>query len=494
MKKKSLLICLISLVCFLTPNSIFPQQMVGIPIKKQEAFVLEFKPPFDRLTVDLGDNSFTTNETTVFSISPQAVFLNNKNKPLDRTLIRPGMRVIISGNRIGEQLTASSVKVDNDVEKWKVVVNGYFESLEGDKAWIDGQSVKLLPGVTVRGTGDWKKNTFASFNDMQLGSYVEIDGIRQTDGITCATKAETKPNTFSDGDRKLFTAVQQNLVIPENLAGGKGKVWGREVKFSDNLELQTYVTKVGNRLIPRYQKDLPNDYPGKIVYRFFVIEDDSFNAFALPDGSIFIHTGLLKQLKNEAQLAAVLGHEIAHAGYEHSRKKIEDPTGKWLALAAVIAGAATKTKEGATIGTMTALGILNSYERAAEDQADRVGLYYMMQAGYDPREAPKVWRELSKKTKEAALNNLIYSNHSTAQQRLRNLNRVIAFNYYETDFSQTKNGEKEYMNTVGVYFGWIPKPVVPPVRNNTPSPSVTIPKPKPTPKPTPKKPRVKKRP
>jgi hypothetical protein len=96
-----------------------------------------------------------------------------------------------------------------------------------------------------------------------------------------------------------------------------------------------------------------------------------------------------------------------------------------------------------------------------EDQADRVGLSYLYEAGYDPREAPKVWREITKQVKENSVTNFLYSTHSTARARLKNLNREIAYNYYGTDFGQTLAGTDTYMNAVGSFFGWIKKPVPP---------------------------------
>ncbi len=494
MKKNHQLILLVIFCCFGFLATAFPQTQVGIPIKKQEAYVLDFKSPFDRLTVDLEKNKFTTEETSVFVISPQTIFVDNKNKPLDKTVIRRGMRLEITGERVGERLAASHIKVKTDVEKWEVKVEGIFESLDGDRAWIDGQVVKLLPETAARGTGNWKGKTFRSFNDMELGAWVDVSGIRQTDGIVYAVKAETKPNLFSKSDEKLKNSLEQN--VPKNLVGGTGKIMGREVKFSDSLALQTYVTRVGNRLIPRYHKEMPNDYPGKIVYRFAVIEDDSFNAYGLPDGSVFVHTGLLKQIKNEAQLAAVLSHEIAHVTHEHSRKKMDNlPWMNLTALGVILAGGAVGGRDGAAISTLGALAFLNSFDRGDEDQADRIGLYYMTQAGYDAREAPKIWRELAKNTQENAVANFIYSRHSLASQRLRHLNRHLAYGYAETDFRRANIGKEDYDNVVGIYFGWATaKPAAPPGGKNPSKLPAETPKPiKPTPKPKPK-PRVKKRP
>lgn len=443
--------------------SVPAQQQVGIPVKKIDAFVLDFKAPYEALLVDIDENNFSKSETTAISISSTTRFSAKKNKTFDKTLLRPGMRIEISGERFGNQINATEIKLNTDLEKWEEKVEGYFESLDGDRAWIGGTSVKLSPGATIRGEKEWTGKSFSSFSQMMLGSQVSVKGVRRPDGIVYAAAGETRPNLLTDTDKQLIVAVQKNIVAPSNLAGGKGKVLGREVKFADSLELQTYITRVGYKLIPRYQKEMSKDDPAKITYRFAVIEDDTFNAFALPDGSVFIHTGLLKELKNEAQLAAVLGHEIAHVTHEHSRKRMANAEKmSWIALGVGVAGAALKS-DALALGAGLGLKMMsNKFGRDQEDQADKVGLYYMGQAGYDPREAPKVWRERLKFVKEDAVSNFIYSDHSSAFARLKHLNRELAFSYYDTDFKNAVIGADSYRNVVGVYFGWIPKP--PPAR------------------------------
>src|ERR1041384_2320116 len=88
-------VCLLS---FLPPVGL-TQQQASIPIKKQEGFVIDFKPPYTQLGVDIGENDFIESETLYFSITPQTEFLNKKDKPLDPSVIRPGMRLEITGER-----------------------------------------------------------------------------------------------------------------------------------------------------------------------------------------------------------------------------------------------------------------------------------------------------------------------------------------------------------------------------------------------------------
>ncbi len=433
------------------------QQQVGIPLKA-DAFVIEFIAPYAVLRVDFEDNNFTNLETSGLAINAQTQFLNKKDKPLDKALLRPGMRIEVRGERFGEQMVANRIKAKIDVDNWETEVKGYLEKIEGDKAWVDGQALRLAGNVIVLGDNEWKGKTFRSFGEMMVGSNLEVKGVRGADGVVTVKEGKTKPNLYSNADKNLVLAVQKGLLVPtgNSLAGGQVKIGNQEFKLVESLELQAYVTRVGYKLIPRYMKELPGDYPGKMTYRFYVVADDSFNAFALPDGSVFVHTGLLKALKNEAQLAAVIGHEIAHVTHEHSRRQMEtNEKMAWLNLAVGVAGAAAGS-DWVSLAGQFGLGVLsNKFGRGLEDQADRVGLFYMYEAGYDPREAPKVWRQLSKTIKSDAVSNFLYSDHSSAVARLRNLNREIAYSYYDTAFSQTITGEDKYIKAVGPYFGWL---------------------------------------
>lgn len=453
-----LLFSIFFFVCFL--SAVFAQQEAGRPIKETKAFVIDFREPFQELIVDIDENHFIESDNLILPIGSTTQIINNKKKIIDKRVIRPGMQIEITGDRFfSGTFSISKIKVLTDLEKWDFDIQGYFEALDGDKATIDGQVVKLLSGAMIRGKDALKGRTYTSFNEMQLGMQVKIDGTRRSDGMIYAKGGEAELNEFGGGDKRMLDLVRAGMLMPAKLEGGKGKVAGREVIFANDLLLQQYVNKIGNRLVPRYMKDMPADYPGKIIFRFAVIEDESFNAFALPDGSIFIHTGLLKKMHNEAQLAAVIGHEIAHVTHEHGRKLLEGAEKRqWLSLGAILGGAVLGSKEISAAGVVAVGALQNHYGRKEEDQADRVGLYYMTEAGYDPREAPKVWREIAKNTKQDAVSTFLYSNHSMARTRAKHLNREIANNYFQTDFTSTKIGAEDYKKNVGPYFGWIARP------------------------------------
>jgi hypothetical protein len=469
------------------------------PIK--DAFVLEFKEPYEKLSVDVGDNTITTGETLTIDITPQTVFIDKKKKPVDKKLIRPGVKLEILGNKVSTSVTAASIMVITNLDNWEVNLEGYFEELNENKdiAIIDGQKVSLENKAKIKGEDEWKSLSFTSFDDMQLGAEVRVKGIRKSDGIVYANTVTTKPNDFSKNEKALRLKLNQNLGLTgievdagavKKLSNGTAVIGGQKFKLVEDLAVQTYVNKVGFKLVPRYIKDLDRNDPSKISFRFYVVEDETINAFAFADGSVFIHTGLLKILKTEAQLAGVIGHEMAHATHEHSRKSIDSVFSK---TKTILQNNVLQDDSLITFG----LGIFaNKFSRDMENQADRVGLRYMYDAGYDPREVPKIWRELDRLTNAAAsepkltdkgksigisdilpkkskasIENFLYSSHPEAVARLKNLNREIAYNYYDTEFGQTKVKTDEYRQALGYYFGWIKKPV----RPQTPGKQVTKP-------------------
>jgi len=131
--------------------------------------------------------------------------------------------------------------------------------------------------------------------------------------------------------------------------------------------------------------------------------DDSPNAFCLPNGRIAIYTGILKVTQDEAGLAVVMGHEVAHAVLRHGGKRMTQGTLTSVSLAALDAGLGlTEMGPDAKAGVMAALGmgaqvaVLLPYSRDHESEADIEGLRYAIRAGYDPNAAPALWERMAK--------------------------------------------------------------------------------------------------
>jgi len=169
-----------------------------------------------------------------------------------------------------------------------------------------------------------------------------------------------------------------------------------------------------------------------------VIDDKEPNAFALPNGIFVIKAGMFGLLENEAQLAAVVGHEIAHATQEHAWRQMQFHKKKRMGLqiAAIVAQAYGKYNL-ADVFTLTVAAIQNGYSRSLENQADRVGLEYMVAAGYDPRQAPQVWKAMTKVTGDHATD-FFWSRHDNNATRRSYLMNELKMNYADLDYATVK--------------------------------------------------------
>ena len=194
------------------------------------------------------------------------------------------------------------------------------------------------------------------------------------------------PHRFQPGFN-LFSK-QQDVQLGEESAA---EVHKQMTVISDPV-LTAYVNHVGKRLVAS-QEATESGFP----FSFEVVADPSINAFALPGGHMFINTGLLKAVDNEAQLAGVMGHEMSHVILRHGTNQaskanlIELPA----ALAAQMAGKGSMMAQLTQIGIgLGANSVLLKFSRNAESQADLMGSHLMSEAGYDPMEMAHFFNKL----------------------------------------------------------------------------------------------------
>ena len=187
----------------------------------------------------------------------------------------------------------------------------------------------------------------------------------------------------------------------------------------DDDALQAYVQKIGEKLAAVSHR--PN-----LVYRFTVLDSQEVNAFALPGGYVYITRGLLAYLNSEAELAAVLGHEIGHVASRHGVRQQSAATATGL-IAAIIA--ASTNVRGAN-DALNALGtaLVRGYGREHELEADGLGAEYLARAGYDPRAMLDVIRVLKnqesfekqlakKEDREPRIYHGVFARHAPAKGR-----------------------------------------------------------------------------
>jgi len=155
--------------------------------------------------------------------------------------------------------------------------------------------------------------------------------------------------------------------------------------FIDNPKVNDYINNLGKSLLKQDKDKSPFDFT------FTIIKNSGINAFATPGGYVYLYSGLIGITENESQLAGVLAHEIAHVKARHIAKTIEKSQKINMAtLAAVLAGAflggsgeATAAVTGFSLATATSLNL--KYSREYEEEADRMGMSYLLNAGYEGR-------------------------------------------------------------------------------------------------------------
>lgn len=193
-------------------------------------------------------------------------------------------------------------------------------------------------------------------------------------------------------------------------------------QYLDDPEIEAYLGNLGYRLVSvssRNQRD----------FTFFVIQDNSINAFALPGGNIGVHTGLLLAAQNESELASVLGHEIAHVTQDHIARMVAAqsqsywPTVAALALA-LLASRANPNVAGAAIASTQALSIQNqlNFTREYEREADRIGFETLVKAGFDPRGMPGFFGKLQRTNRLSDTNAPAYlRTHPLTSERIADM-------------------------------------------------------------------------
>ncbi len=169
----------------------------------------------------------------------------------------------------------------------------------------------------------------------------------------------------------------------------------------------------------------PTALPDGERLRVRVIADPTLNAFAMPTGALFIHTGLLARLENEAQLAAILAHELTHAVHRHGLRSYRSIKNNSAFASAMMVGTG-----GSLVGLLGALGAVSSaagYSRDLEREADANGFQLSLAAGYDPREGGKIFRTLRTETERSKKKEpFFFGSHPRLSERISNFDEFLA--------------------------------------------------------------------
>jgi predicted Zn-dependent protease len=215
----------------------------------------------------------------------------------------------------------------------------------------------------------------------------------------------------------------------------------KEAKLSTDQEEVQMVTRVGKRIAAAAEEFLKESGAGDKIknykWEFNVIKDaKTANAWCMPGGKVAVYTGILPFTKNEAGLAVVLGHEVAHAIAEHGNERMSQALIAQLGGVALAVALAKQPEETtqlfmAAYGITANVGVLLPYSRLHESEADRIGLTLMAKAGYDPHEAVRFWQAMS--AQGGSRPPALLSTHPAPESRIEKIKSYIpeAMRYYK---------------------------------------------------------------
>ena len=223
----------------------------------------------------------------------------------------------------------------------------------------------------------------------------------------CATNPVTRKSELSFVSEAEEINIGKQQYLPSQQSSGG--------KYILDPALTAYVTEVGQKLVKVSDRS-------NLPFEFVIINDSVPNAWALPGGKLAINRGLLTELKSEAELAAVLAHEIVHAAARHGARSVEQGT-LLAAGAAVVSVLGSDSRHGDLIDIAAQVGaglIGQRYGREHELEADHYGIDYMVRAGYDPKAAVELQETFVRLSGDKKPNWLagLFASHPPSQERV----------------------------------------------------------------------------
>ena len=216
----------------------------------------------------------------------------------------------------------------------------------------------------------------------------------------------TQTHTASEEEQMLWRRAQEE----QDAINGSGVLY-------QDAEIENYLNQIAKKLHT-------NSISPDISFQIKVVKDPNLNAFAFPNGVIYIHTGILARMDNEAQLAALLAHEMVHCTHRHSLRALRSIKGRTQAKTATVRELAQ------LLGITGSIASISGYTRELETEADRVGLDLAVKANYDPREILNLFELLKQEIElEGIEEPYFFGTHPDVRQRIENVNNWLAEKY-----------------------------------------------------------------
>lgn len=231
-------------------------------------------------------------------------------------------------------------------------------------------------------------------------------------------------------ERKRVNIVSDEQILPASFAQYEGFL--KENKISKDAKMTGEIKTVGKQIsqsVDRFMRENgmveeANNYR----WEFNLIEDKTVNAWCLPGGKVVFYTGILPICDNSDGIAAVMGHEIAHAFAKHGQERMTTSYGQQLGGVAVAIGTSNQDEDtrllwNSIYGVGSTVGML-AYSRTHESEADKLGMVFMIMAGYDPKEAINVWIRMSQQAEGNSPPEFL-STHPSHETRIADLKAFL---------------------------------------------------------------------
>lgn len=185
----------------------------------------------------------------------------------------------------------------------------------------------------------------------------------------------------------------------------------RQVRINNDPAINSYIRNMGQRIVA--QTNMAN-----LPWNFYVVDDPSINAFAVPGGHVYVHTGLIANSDNASELAGVMAHEIAHVLARHSTEQISRQYGLQM-LASVVLGQ-NPGQLAQIAASIVGTGAMARFSREAEREADELGIQAMHRAGYNPAGMASMFEELLEHRQSSPGRiEQFFSTHPVTEERIR---------------------------------------------------------------------------
>jgi hypothetical protein len=432
---RGLFVAVVAAVLGWVPSAILHAQSSTI-----HGYITAVHPPDE---FDLNGEHVTTNAETRFGTMGTKNSVSN-NSTRDAVQIGAWVEVSGKGDRKAKTVTAQAVLFRDDRDQ-KLSGMGAVDKVISTSPELvfaaDGYRIRVTSTTVVSFPHDMK-----SAADVRMGLWVLYEGKLGQDGLLLAskvrflsTKHAKEKSENAPGDSAAPAATTQppansgptaNVIAqPPNNAASQTEIQVDDRRTEIQIENVTYmvtkdqalrsrVQRIGMSLVPAWQKQLPADDPAKIRFYFIAVKDDAHEERANPEGLILVPVQLAERCKNDDQLAAVIADGIAY-GLQQQAPTVFEANGASMAeyVGIVAASLAPLGYVAESVGMQAMHG---KAEKAQKEQLGRVALELMVDAGYDPWQAPEAWRLAAPGKLPADIGTLKYPDRSGYQLSILN--------------------------------------------------------------------------